>query len=449
MSFGAFVNGLMGGYQAGQNMQDQVQKRKLREFEVEREEEAARLRKTKRDVDKEAAVAVEMAKQGLAGDGMGPSEHLAGPTPETGPVTAEVTPAAIAQEGVAPAQPAVGLPAGQVGPGEMRPSAIEAAGATQANPPPAAEGTMPTARMPETVIRPKPEKTPVKKTESYHEARMRIAQERGNGELLSQYTKEYATHLSDEATIATKKFEKEQRPMLEAMARIKTEAEWKALPEETRAKMLKAQADAAEQSARNGATGWQLIQNPITRPDGMKLIGHAFGMDGPAKDIQRDGDFFIPIAPDGKPATDYSGKPIRVHKDAVERMVSQYGSKAPGFILREGEQYRSADGKTVIAENPKDVRPPPDQALQQVRISHGIIDQRAGVDSQTGQMINSSPEKLARLSAAKVKASEYVRAGMNESTAAERAWKETEPGAAPGKPGAAPAKPVDTSKYKF
>jgi hypothetical protein len=451
MSFGAFVNGAMQGASFVQDLQDKYQKGKLRQFEIEKEEEAARLRKESKDIDKQAADSVKYAAQGVAGDGMGPPESAAGAAPEAGasadivpPPTA--TPGIVAQEGVAPA-PAVGLPAGQVGPGEMRPSAIEAAGATQ----PAAAGTMPTATMPTTVIKPKE----VKKTENFHEARMRIAQERGNSELLGKYTKEYATHLIDQSVVASKKFEAEQRPLLEEMARIKTQDEWDALPVERRNKMLKAQQEVADNSARAGATGWQLVQNPLTRNEGMTLLGHAFGEDKPLKDIQREGDFFIPIGADGKQLVGQDGKPVRVHKDAAERMVSQYGSKAPGIVLAEGAQLRNPNTGALIAENTKDLKPNHEQSTSLAREAGNYVDRALGVQrDQMGNLIAGvTPEQVKASAEVQMRAAALIRAGKTPDVAAQMALEEykKKPGA-PAAPGAAPAaaaKPVETKKYGF
>lgn len=436
MSFGAFVSGMAQGATFAQDLKDKYQKGQLRQYEIDKEEEAAALRKQSKEIDKQAADSVKYAAEGVAGDGMGPPTSAAGPAPEAG-ATADIvppptaTPGIVAQEGVAPA-PAVGLPAGQVGPGEMRPSAIEAAGATQASPT-AAAGTMPTATMPPVTVKPKQD---VKKTENYHEARMRIAQERGNSELLGKYTKEYATHLVDQSTIAAKTFEAKQRPLLEKMAEIKTEAEWKALPEETRAKMLKAHQEVAENSARAGATGWQLVQNPLTRTQGMTLLAHAFGEDQPLKDIQKEGDYFIPIGADGKQLVGQDGKPVRVHKDAAERMVSQYGSKAPGIVLAEGAQLRNPNTGALIAENQKDPRPNRDQTIQQVNQVASLLGTDYGTRDALGNL-TITPEKRAEYEKVRSLAAQLLTSGKaGTATEAIDMAKQQARGAAPG---AAPA----------
>jgi hypothetical protein len=299
---------------------------------------------------------------------------------------------------------------------------------------------MPTATMPVTTVKPPKD---VKKTENFHEARMRIAQERGNSELLGKYTQEYAKHLTDESTIAAKKFEKEQRPILEQMAKIKTEAEWKALPEETRAKMLKAHQEVADQSARAGATGWQLVQNPLTRKEGMTLLGRAFGEDEPLKDIQREGDFFIPIGADGKQLVGNDGKPVRIHKDAAERLTSQYGSKAPGIVLAEGAQLRNPNTGALIAENQKDQRPTTDQTIQRQNQVSRELGTDYGVRDAMGNL-TITPEKRAEYETVRGIASQYVRDGMDAVAAIDRAKAEYKKRAgAPAAPGAAPAAPAN------
>jgi hypothetical protein len=239
--------------------------------------------------------------------------------------------------------------------------------------------------------------------------------------------------------------------ILEQMARIKTEAEWKALPEETRAKMLKAHQEVADQSARAGATGWQLVQNPLTRKEGMTLLGRAFGEDEPLKDIQREGDFFIPIGADGKQLVGQDGKPVRIHKDAAERLTTQYGSKAPGIVLAEGAQLRNPSTGALIAENPKDVNSNPDRANANIGQANAHVEGLMGVkrDALGNLMAGITPEMEKAAAQVKIKAAQYIRAGMTPEDAAARAVKEAG-GPAPGAaPGAAPAKPVDTSKYKF
>jgi hypothetical protein len=205
--------------------------------------------------------------------------------------------------------------------------------------------------------------------------------------------------------------------------------------------MLKAHQEAAEFSARAGATGWQLVQNPLTRKDGMRLLANAFGEDEPLKDIQREGDFFIPIGADGKQLVGQDGKPVRVHKDAAERMVSQYGSKAPGIVLAEGAQLRNPNTGALIAENPKDARPNRDQTIQQVNQVASLLGTDYGTRDSLGNL-TITPEKRAEYEKVRSVAAELLTSGRaRTATEAIDLAKQQAKAAAPAAPGAAPAAP--------
>jgi hypothetical protein len=423
MSFGAFIGGLTQGYQVGQNLQDQKQRREIEAIKLKQLQDEAKLTEDESGLNAEAA-----RRLGASGS---PQDAIPGMAPD-GSVTVQATEAPAASAGV---QPAVGLPAGVPGQGAMRPSAMEAGGATQQPGAEQAAGGL-TAKLPEMVVRPKPD--PAKRTSDFFKARVDVAMEKGDHRLIKRATEDYANHLVKQSQVLDTEYKERTRAAEEALRTGKTQAEVKQLAMDAQRNQITAM----------GTVLW-LYENGFTSK-AVEASRHA-GLGGEGWELKefrpgKDGVIEV-VGADGKVAMTFTPEQAR----AVRAQSGIAPAKGENVVVPDGGMLVNSSTGAVKVENRKEARQTPDQTLQKVRIADNFINQQAGVDSQTGQMLNSTPEKLARLGAAKVKAGEYIRQGMDEQAAAQRAWKETEPkapGAAPAA-GAAPAPAVAEARKKL
>jgi hypothetical protein len=422
MSFGAFIGGLTQGYQVGQNLQDQKQRREIEAIKLKQLQDEAKL------TEDEGGLNVEAAKR-LGATGA-PQDEIPGMAPD-GSVTVQATEAPVASAGV---QPAVGLPAGVPGQGAMRPSAMEAGGATQ--PQPGAEqaaGGL-TAKLPEMVVRPKPD--PAKRTSDFFKARVDVAMEKGDHRLIKRATEDYANHLVKQSQVLDTEYKERTRAAEEALRTGKTQAEVKQLAMDAQRNQITAM----------GTVLW-LYENGFTSK-AVEASRHA-GLGGEGWELKefrpgKDGVIEV-VGADGKVAMSFTPEQAR----AVRAQSGIATPKSQNVILAEGAEMRTPDGK-LVAENKKDPRQSPDQTLQRQNQSTSILGTRYGTKDGMGNIMI-SPEKREQHDAVLLRAHELIRAGADASPAiaqAEREFKSKAPAAAPAA-GAAPAPAVADARKKL
>lgn len=415
MSFGAFIGGLTQGYQVGQNLQDQKQRREIEAIKLKQLQDEAKLTEDESGLNAEAA-----RRLGASGS---PQDAIPGMAPD-GSVTVQATEAPVASAGV---QPAVGLPAGVPGRGEMRPSAMEAAGATQQPAPqPGAEqaaGGL-TAKLPEMVVRPKPD--PAKRTSDFFKARVDVAMEKGDHRLIKRATEDYANHLVKQSQVLDTEYKERTRAAEEALRTGKTQAEVKQLAMDAQRNQITAM----------GTVLW-LYENGFTSK-AVEASRHA-GLGGEGWELKefrpgKDGVIEV-VGADGKVAMSFTPEQAR----AVRAQSGIATPKSQNVILAEGAEMRTPDGK-LVAENRKDQRPTPDQTLQR----QNQLDRNLGADYGTTDPMGRlmiSPEKRSEYESIRSAAHQYVRDGMDAVAALEKAKSEYKAKAGGAKP-ASGAKPA-------
>jgi hypothetical protein len=423
MSFGAFIGGLTQGYQVGQNLQDQKQRREIEAIKLKQLQDEAKLTEDESGLNAEAA-----KRLGASG---APQDAIPGMAPD-GSVTVQATEAPAASAGV---QPAVGLPAGVPGQGAMRPSAMEAGGATQQPGAEQAAGGL-TAKLPEMVVRPKPD--PAKRTSDFFKARVDVAMEKGDHRLIKRATEDYANHLVKQSQVLDTEYKERTRAADEALRTGKTQAEVKQLAMDAQRNQITAmgtvlwlyengftdKAIAASRHAGIGGEGWELKE---FRP----------GKDGVIEVVGADGKVAMTFTPE-------QARTVRAQSGIST-------PKSQNVILAEGAEMRTPDGK-LVAENRKDARPTPDQTLQR----QNQLDRNLGADYGTTDPMGRlmiSPEKRSEYESIRSAAHQYVRDGMDAVAALEKAKSEYKAKAGGGKPapaaGAAPAPAVADARKKL
>lgn len=427
----SLVSGFSTGYSIAQDARDRQQRRKLADFEIAKRQREADLQKADDDISKSAASIVKNVGAGLDGDGMGPP---VAPQDATS-VTVAPQPAAAPAEGVAPDGPAtpqtaVGLPAGQVGPGQMRPSAIEAAGQTQ--PPGAAQasaGVQPAK--PEAL--PKVEVTAQKKTEqaNIYKTKMRLAEERGLTDLSQKYQKDYVGSLVEQVKADDAQFKLDNKEALNKLASAKTAEELKELQMKAQQRQIQAGGtmlylwsigahDQAREVSKHGALGgegWSLKEIRPGQNGTLEIVGH-------------DGEVAMTMTPE------------------QARGFVQMSGVAPkpdeNVVLADGAKLVNKRTGAPVAENVKDPKAAPDTKLRRQDQVNSRLLQDYGLKSPTGEFIV-SPEKKAEYQGVRSLAEQYAADGMDASAAIDKAraeWaKRAKPANAPAAPGA-PAVPA-------
>jgi hypothetical protein len=420
MSFGAFLNGMMGGYQVGQNLQDQVQQRKLREFKIKELEEEQATKERAKEYDAQAAGIVRNVGVGLDGDGMGPQYVPQAPAPEpvpvnTGPVDDSVMRAA---PGDTPAQVPIGVPGGPlapVGPGQRpSPAQIEAAGSTQA-----AAGVAPQV-MPKVTVQ------GAKKTPDFYAERVRLAKEKGDVKLVERFQDEQVKFLVSDVKRDEAEWARENADLVKRNREAKTMDELNEIQDKAQQRQL-----------RTGGTIlylWSLGAHDAAR----EASKHAsiFGPDWSLKEIRPGADGKIEVVgADDKVA-------LTLTPDQARQFVSQSGVAGKpdeNVVLADGARLVNKRTGTAVAENTKDPRQTPDQTLQKQNMANARLLQDYGLKSPTGEFLVPE-EKKAEYQRVRSIAERMVREGMPVDEAVERAKAEVSKAATAASP-AAPSTP--------
>lgn len=417
MSFGAFIGGLTQGYQVGQNLQDQKQRREIEQFKLKDLQEEAASKQSVKDLDA-AALA---RSRGVTGPEV--QNDVPGVKPD-GTIEGVVVPS------TPPPQAQVGLPAGVPGQGEGRPSAMEAGGATQASggvqaPP------METVRLPGVTVRPKPEK-PADKQADFLKARMEIATEKGDQKLMSIAQKDYANHLVQASAIKDTEYRERTRELAEKVKTGQLTAEDRQQAIELQKSQMTAMGsvlwlwengfkDQAIQVSRHaglGGDGWSLKEFRPGKNGMIEVVGH-------------DGEVAMSFTPEqAKSVRSMSGIGV-----AEEKVVLGDGASLVG----------KTSGKTY-AENKKDITPEKAGALNSNIVrSDNFVETLLGVkrDTMGNLLAGITPEMERTAGEVKIQAARYIRQGMPPEEAADKAVKEHK--AKQAKPAAKGAAPAPTS----
>lgn len=432
MSFGAFLSGMMGGYQAGQNLQDQVQQRKLRDFRIKELEEEQETKERAKGYDAQAASIVRNVGVGLDGDGMGPQYVPQAPAPDavpasTGPVDDSVMRAA---PGDTPAQVPVGLPAGNVGPGQpTRPAAIESAGQV------AAQGvTPPTETMPKTTI------MGAKKTPDFYAERLRLAKEKGDVKLVERFQEEQVKFLVNDIKRDDAEWARENADL------VKRAREAKTLDE-----LAEIQDRAQQRQLRTGGTIlylWSIGAHDAARE--ASKHSSVFGKDWSLKEIRPGADGKIEVVgSDDKVA-------MTLTPEQARQFVQQSGAAGKAddnkpMLVPDGGVVFDPRTKQPVFENKRDQNANPERANANITQSNAHVEGLMGVkrDSMGNLMAGVTPEMEKAAARVKIRAAQLVRSGMPPEDAAEKAVKEAQGSTAPKAAAGAPALPPAVTKlYK-
>jgi hypothetical protein len=433
MSFGAFLNGLMGGYQVGQNLQDQAQQRKLRDFKVKELEEEQGIKERIKGYDEQTRDMIRNVGIGLDGDGMGPQYTAPeAPTPEapapasTDPVDDSVMRAA---PGETPVQVPIGVPGGPlapVGPGQRpSPAQVEAAGATQA-----AAGVAPPQVAPKVTI------MGAKKTPDFYAERIRVAKEKGDTKVVERFQEEQVKFLVNEVKRDAAQWEIDNADRNKRFKEAKTVAELRKIQEEEQ-----------EHQIRSSGTAlylWSIGAHDAARE--ASKHGSVFGPDWSLKEIRPGKEGMLEIVgADGKVAAEVTPEQVR---QLVARSGAAGSAPEKPMLVPDGGVVYDPRTKQPIYENRKDPKQTPDQTLQKQNMVNTRLLQDFGLKSPTGEFLVPD-EKKAEYQRVRSVAERMVREGMSVDEALDRAKAEVSkaaPASATGAP--APLPPAATKYYK-
>lgn len=251
---------------------------------------------------------------------------------------------------------------------------------------------------------------------------------RGRTDIAERISSEYSNVARNRWAALNAIFETETLPEVKRMHRELLRHKSKQLPSELANEARAVAMRAAEQQQQQLAYIYGALRDPVLAPLAVEMFNDSPFIEPGVKvrEFQVDpaSGVLYGIGDDGRPVNLLGGQPFAVPLDAADRLYERwYGAKREAYTLKPGER-RYDERNRLVAEGGRDTT---GAAGASAAFSRNLDDARRHVDSQfgrdtqTGILMNDTPEKREQYDAVMKRAEAYLAHGATPVQAASRA----------------------------